>query len=221
MKARAIISGALTYWLNRLSPGEALDADVAATCLLALNDIVDELSGGESLLFREVFTAGTVTGTSGTLGTTWAGTGSGDVILGATVSYQVGMEIPLVPLTMGQYADIAQKATASIPQFYVQDGATTVFFWPAAAGQTITIRTLQNLSAFADLDTDYSTPAGWQSGLTAMLAERMATVLVGGIAPAVASAARSARLRLQSQSSNPEIISMTNWVGGNILSNWR
>lgn len=219
--ARTVIGGALSFWLNRLSPGEVLDADTAATCLLGLNDIVDELSGGESLLFREIFTAGVCNGMSGTMGTTWLGVGSGDVILGATVSYQAGMDLPMASITMGQYQDIAQKATASIPQFYCQDGGPTVYLWPAAAGQTITIRTLQNFSNFADLDTDYAMPTGYQSGFTAMLAERMATVLLGGIPASVAKAASAARLRLQAQASDPEIISMIPTVVGNILSNWR
>lgn len=215
--ARTIISGALTFWLNRLSPGETLDADVAATCLQALNDIVDEIDGGESLLFRQVFTPGVVTGTSGTLGTTWSGVASGNDILSATVSYQAGLEVPLTPLTMGQYATISQKATASIPQFYATDGALTVYLWPAAAGQTITLRTNQAFTNFADLDTDYAMPTGYQSAFTAFVAERMASVLLGGIPPAVAKAASMARLRLQAQACDPEMIDLVPQQVGNIL----
>lgn len=217
--ARTIVGGALTFWLNRLSPGETLDADVAATCLTALNDITDEINGGESLLFREVRIPGVCNGVSGTLGTTWAGIGSGNDILGATVSYQAGMEIPISSITMGQYQDIAQKATVSIPQFYCHDGASTVYLWPAAAGQTITLLTRQSFANFADLDTDYSMPSGFQSGLTAMLAERMASVLLGGIPPAVAKAANGARMRLQAQTSNPEILNAVSGGRYNIYTN--
>jgi hypothetical protein len=40
--ARQIITDALTFHLNRLSPGETLEADTADVCLSALNAFVDE-----------------------------------------------------------------------------------------------------------------------------------------------------------------------------------
>lgn len=219
--ARTIIGGALTFWLNRLSPGETLDADLGAICLAALNDVVDGFNGLGSFLFSEAFTAGVCNGTSGTLGTTWVGVNPGDNILGATVSYQAGMDLPLDPLTMGQYADIAQKATASIPQYFCPDGGSLVFLWPAAAGQTITLRTWKSFSTFANLDTDYLMPQGFQSAFSACLAERMAPSLCGAIPAAVEVGARAARNRLSAQVTMPEIIDMTPPKIGNILSGWR
>ena len=50
--ARAILQSALTLRLNRLSPGETMDPDVAALGLVALNEIADEWSGGDFLLWR-------------------------------------------------------------------------------------------------------------------------------------------------------------------------
>jgi hypothetical protein len=121
-KARDIVSNALTFRLNRLSPGETLDADTAALCLAALNEVIDQFNGLGSFLTREILTPGVCNGVSGTLGTTWPGLAYGDTILGATVSYAVGLDNPIDPLTMEQYQGIAQKATASIPLFYAPDG---------------------------------------------------------------------------------------------------
>ena len=45
--ARAIIRNALTFGLNRLSPGEQEDADLFGRCLDALGSIVDEITGTE------------------------------------------------------------------------------------------------------------------------------------------------------------------------------
>ena len=219
--ARTIISGALTFWLNRLSPGETLDADLGATCLAALNDVADGFNGLGSFLFSEFFTPGVCNGVSGTLGTTWPGVNPGDNILGATVSYQAGMDLPLDPITMGQYADIAQKATASIPQYFCPDGGSLVYLWPAAAGQTVTLRTWKSFSQFADLDTDYVMPQGFQSGFSACVAERMAPALNPGALAAAEVGARAARNRLAAQVTMPETIDMTPPNRGNILSGWR
>ena len=218
--ARNIIGGALTFWLNRLSPGETLDADLGATCLAALNDVCDEFNGLGSFLFSEYFTPGVCNGVSGTLGVTWPGINPGDNILGATVSYQAGMDIPLDPMTMAQYADIPQKATASIPQRFCPDGGSLVFLWPAAAGQTVTLRTWKSFSQFADLDTDYLMPQGYQSALAVCTAERMCMTLNPGALPKVEKGARAARNRLAAQVTMPDIINMTKPNVGNILTGW-
>ena len=209
--ARQIIQGALTFRLNRLSPGEAIDADVAAVCLDGLNQIVDELNGVKSFLFREITTQSVaITGSSALLGIDWVGLSSGDEILGATVQYLGGMDIPLSPITMGQYSDIPIKTTASLPNVYAHDGADTVYFYPACTGQTVTLRTRQIVSDFESLDAIYVMPRGYKSGLTDLLAERLAPSMLGGIPPAIASAAGSARNRLSAQASNPAIIGRRN-----------
>lgn len=220
-KARDIITNTLTFRLNKLSIGETLDADVAALCLAGLNEIVNAFNGEIPFLFREILTPGTVTGTSGTLGTTWPTLHTGDVILGASVSYQAGMDTPLDIGTMEQYQAIAQKATASIPQAIYPDGAATIYVWPAAAGQTITLRTRQNFSTFADLDTDYVMPDGFQAGFSAMLAELLAPSFVGGVTPAIENNARRARNDLAAQCLQPAIADAVQRTRGNILTGWR
>ena len=216
--ARQVITSALTFRLNRLGVGEVLDADTGAVCLAALNEIGDEWSSGSSMLFQEVFVTGVCNGTTGTLGTTWPGIATGEEILGATVSYGAGFDKPIDWISLAQYADIGQKSTASIPQFYAVDGASTVYFWPAASGQTITLRVKQSAAVFADLDTSYTMPQGYAFALAACLAERLAPVMLGGITPAIANEARRARMMVMALNTDPAIVDAGSRRYGNILS---
>ncbi len=224
-KGRDIIRGALTFRLNKLSPGEAEDADLFTRCLDALNDVVDEIDGVKAQLFREILTAGTVSGSSGTIGSTWAGLNPGCDILGATAQYPGGTDYPMDALTMAQYADIPLKTTVGLPKLYAHDGYATVYFYPVPSGQTVTLRTRADFADFADLDTDYGMPKGYKSAFSALLAERMAPTLIGGITPAIALEAQRARTRMRSIAVDPKIIdtsaATSNRTAGNILSGWR
>lgn len=213
--ARRIITDALRFGLNRLSPGEAVNADDASVCLDALNNIVDAIDGAKGWLFREVLTAGTVSG-SGALGTTWPTLTPGDQILGA--SYNDGQDIPIWPVTMEQYQSIAVKSTGGSPMYFAHDGAATVYFWPVPNNASITLRTKQAIGGFADLDTVYVMPAGYSSALSSLLAEKLAPVM-GGLTAAIAREASMARGRLTAQSINPAILN-GNKPSGNILSGW-
>ena len=202
--ARQIISNALGFRLNRLSPGEALDADLAATCLTALNDIVDSVNGAKSGLFRTILTAGTVTSATGTLGTTWATLSPGDKILGAT--YNDGSVDEVIDeITMAQYQAIGQKTDAGDPDHFAHDGLVTVYFHPVPTSLVITLRTKRAVEDFADLDTDYSMPKGYLSSFSALLAELLAPQM-GGITPAIARDAAAARARMRAQGMTPAIL---------------
>lgn len=212
--ARSIITGALTHGLNKLSPGEAIDADLGAVCLDALNFIADEWNGSKAFLFRDIFTTSSaISSATGTLGTTWAGLVPGDEIIGATVAYSATLDVPLQPITMQQYMSIAIKALTTYPNVYAYDGQATVYFYPVPTGKTVTLRTKQVVSDFADLDTDYTMPKGYKSALSAVLAEKLGPVLVGGISPAVATAAAAARRRIVGGNITPAIISGGDMAG--------
>ena len=206
--ARSIITGALTFRLNRLSPGETMDADLAALCLDGLNHIVDEIDGAKGSLFREILTAGTVTSSTGTLGTTWATLSPGDQILGAT--YNDGSnDIVLDPLTMEQYHALPVKTQAGDPLYFAHDGAATIYFYPVPTSRSVTLRTRETVADFADLDTDYVMPKGYESFFSALLAELMAPVLTGGIKAPLVRAASAARRRMVTQNLNPAIVNGT------------
>ena len=211
--ARQIISGTLRFHLNRLSPGETLDADLADVCLEALNSIADEMNGDETMLWRQVLTAGTVSGTTGTLGSTWATLSPGDQILGASYS-DGGQDIPLCELTLAQYQALPVKTTGGQPQYWSHDGQATVYFYPAPTGVSVTLRTGSPVSDFADLDTDYVMPRGRMAAFQALLAERLAPSMIGDVTPAIARASKKARLTLKA-GAKPAIISSRR--EGNIL----
>ena len=219
--ARQIITSALTYHLNRLSPGEVLDADLGSLCLGALNDIVDEWNGSVSLLWQTTLSAAVVTGTTGTLGTTWTDISSGHDVLGATYNNGSG-DFLIAQLTMAQYHEEVRIKTLAtgFPRYWAQDGASTIYFYPAPTGQSITLRSRRSMSDFADLDTVYVMPQGYRAALAAVLAEKMGPSVVGAIPPSVAKAAASARNNLMSNAVDPAIIGSVG-MSGNIMSGWR
>ncbi len=220
--ARTIITSALTVHLNRLSPGETLEADLSAPCLVGLNEIVDEISGAGSMLWRETLESSVapITGITATLGVNWTNVLPGDDILGMTYN-PGGYDFPVAGITMQQYQDeIAIKTlSGGFPQFWAFDGQATVYLYPGATGQTITLRAKRSITEFADLDTDYFMPQGWRGAMSAMLAERMATSVLGGIPPAVIRAAAMAKRALVARVTQPAIIG-GNASRGNIFSGW-
>lgn len=218
-KAREIISGALRFGLNRLSPGEQEDADLFNACLDGLNSIVDAMNGSKTMLWRETLVAGSaLTGMSGTLGGTWASVAPGSQVLGA--SYSDGaQDVGISQITVEQYHAIPQKSQAGDPQYFAPDGGALIYFWPAPVARVITLRTMSAASDFADLDTDYVMPAGYKSALQDMLADKMAPSLLGAVPPDVARSARAAKTRLM-QGAKPAIIGQST-PGHNILSGWR
>jgi hypothetical protein len=216
--ARTIIQDALTFHLNRLSAGETADPDTLDTCLRALNNIADRWNGQGGFLFREVLTAGIVTG-SGTLGATWATLAPGADILGVTYS-SGGSDIPIDRLTMEQYHErIAVKATGGTPQFYAHDGLATVYFYPQPTALSVTLRTKQAVSTFADLDTDYSMPAGYQSALSANLAELLAPTMNMAMLGVCKRDAAAARQRIGLKTIEPAILGAGS--RGSILTGFR
>lgn len=206
--ARAVIENTLTFYLNRLHPGESADADTLAVCLDALNDIADEWNGSKAFLFREILTASgsSISASTALLGTAWAALSPGDEILGATYA-DSGQDVTMVRLTMQQYHEhVHDKTQTGEPEFYAHDGLATVYFYPVPTGHTITLRTRAVVSDFADLDTSYSMPKGYQSALSALLAERLAPTLNPDVLSVVTRKANAARSRIAAQACEPAII---------------
>jgi hypothetical protein len=203
--AREIVRACLTFGLNRLSPGEAEDADTFGTCLNALNFIADEWNGKKAFLFREILTSGTVTAATGTLGTTWATLSPGDQILGASFSDGT-QDIPITRIDFAQYHDIAIKSTPGDPYLFAHDGLATVYFYPVPTSRAVKLRTRQVVSEFADLDTVYSMPAGYKSALAAELAKKLAPTMNPGALPIATMEAKAARTRISAQTVLPALL---------------
>jgi hypothetical protein len=223
--ARQIITGALTHHLNRLSPGETLDSDLASMCLAALNEIADEWNGAGFFLWADALHSAVVTGPTATLGVTFPGLESGENIYGATYDSGWG-DVPIEAITFAQWheAVIEKNVTGGYPQYWAHDGAATLYFYPAASGQTIKLRTKVSMSEFANLETDYVMPSGYRAALAAVLAERVAPTVVGQIPPSVRAAAARSLRAIKSQQAEPGILTSpaAPAIGSNtLMMGWR
>jgi hypothetical protein len=217
--ARTIIALALEG-MNKLSPGETLDADVAAVCMRRLNAIADDWNVGRDMPPQDVISSGPVTGASLTLGA------------GAFAAVAIGQEIiqaqadglPMDPITMQQYNNIQLKSQAGRPEVWAWDGLATVFLYPAAAGNTINLLTRAAFATFVDLDTTYVLPPGYQGAFAASLAVALAPSLLGGVTPGLLTAEKKALFNVANANVRPAIVSANplapRGAGGNILQGW-
>ena len=217
--ARTIITLALEA-MNRLAPGETLDADLAAACLRRLNAIADDWSAGRDMAPQDVIAAGAVTGTSLTLAAgAFAAIPAGEEIIAAQAD---GFRMD--PITMQQYNDIQLKNQAGRPQVWAWDGLATVYLYPAASGTTISLLTRAPFASFVDLDTSYTLPSGYQGAFAASLAVAMAPALLGGVTPSLLAAEKKALYNVVNSTVRPAIISANPIAarpGGSILQGWR
>lgn len=217
--ARTIITLALES-MNRLAPGEILDADLAAVCMRRLNVIADDWSAGRDMAPQDVIATGAVNGPSLTLGAgVFVAIAPGQEIIGAQSD-----GYPMDPVTMQQYNDIRLKDQAGRPEVYARDGLATIYLWPAASGNTVSLLTRAPFASFADLDTDYTLPSGYQGAFAASLAVAMAPALLGAATPALVLAEKKAKFNIANGNVRPAIIAANPLLpranGGNILSGW-
>lgn len=217
--ARTIITLALEG-MNKLSPGETLDADLAAACLRRLNVIADDWSAGRDMAPQDVITAGAVNGVSLTLAVApFAAIAAGEEIIEAQAD-----GFHMNPITMQQYNDIRLKTQAGRPEVWAHDGLATVYLYPAAAGNTISLLTRAPFASFADLDTVYTLPSGFQGAFAASLSVAMAPALLGGVPPGLLAAEKKALFNVSNANVRPAMIPANplkpRGTGGNILTGW-
>lgn len=218
--ARNIITLALES-MNKLSPGEILDADIAAACLRRLNSITDGWNTGRDMMPQDQIVSGSVTGTTITLG-------SGDfssINLGDEIIQLQSDGYPMEPITMQQYNNIYLKTQQGRPQVWVWDGSSTIYVYPAASGNTVNIMTRVTLSTFSDLDTVYTLPSGYEGAFSATLAVAMAPALIGKVTQDLKDAEKKAMFNIQNNTIRPAINSANPMArrnfGGTILQGWR
>jgi hypothetical protein len=202
--------------MNKLSPGEALDADLSAACLRRLNSIADDWSAGRDMMPQDQTVTATVSGSSITLGTgSFATITPGDEI----ISMQSDTT-PMCPITIQQYNAIPVKTTAGRPQFWCPDGVSTVYLYPVASSNVLSIVARKPFASFADLDTAYTMPSGYEGAFAASLAVAMAPALIGKVTPDLMAAKKSALFNIQGNTVRPAVVSanpLCRPVGGNIL----
>jgi hypothetical protein len=213
--ARNIISLALES-MNKLSPGETLDADLAAACLRRLNSIADDWSAGRDMMPQDQTVTATVSGSTITLGTgSFAAIAAGDEIIAIQAD-----SVPMVPITIQQYNAIPVKTATGRPEKWCPDGLSTVYLYPVASSNVLSVVTRKAFSAFADLDTVYTMPAGYEGAFSASLAVAMAPALLGKDSPALLLREKRAMFNVNHATIRPAIVSanpLRRPVGGNIL----
>lgn len=216
--ARSIITLALES-MNRLSPGEAIDADVAAACLRRLNAIADEWSCGTTMPPQDQIVAGVVTGSTLTLGQgDFAGISPGDEIAQLQAD-----NYPMSQITMQQYNIIYFKDTPGRPDVWAYDGLSTIYLYPVATGNTLHALSRKSFSQFADVDTDYLLPSGYQSAFAAKLAVAMAPALLGGVTADLLRAESRATFNVTGANIRPAVLNaspLTPNGAGNIYQGW-
>lgn len=202
--ARTIITLALEA-MNRLAPGETLDADLAAACLRRLNAIADDWSAGRDMMPQDLLTAGVVNGASLTLAAgAFAAIGVGDEII------QVQADgFPMDPITMQQYQNILLKTASGRPQVWAWDGLATVYVYPASNGSTVSVMTRAQFASFVDLDTAYTLPSGYQGAFAASLSVAMAPAVLGGVTPGLLAAEKKALYNVGNSTVRPAIVQAT------------
>lgn len=172
---------------NRLSPGETLSADDAASAFDVLAEFVDELSSDAAMCFLSPLTSAAQTGHI-TLGAgAWAAIAPGSEIVSATAD-----NVPLDPITMQQFNELYQPTSTGAPTVWAQDGLSTVYLWPVPTGQTIKLMTRDTVTQFADQTTSYFVPDGWKAALSAGLAVRIAPNIMGKVPAELERRARAA-----------------------------
>jgi hypothetical protein len=217
MQAIEVITDAYER-LNRLSPGETLNADDAAVGFRRLNLLVDELSARVQFLYRSILTSAAQTGNI-TLGAgSWAAIPPGTEIVTVKVD---GFEIS--PLTMQQYAGLYSPLSTGSPVAWAADGMSTIYLTPVPNGQTVQLMTLSSVTEFADQTTSYTVPPGYESALGAMLAVRLAPNVLGKVPAELLRAERAATTGIMGV--QPAIVDTRDYrcarPNGNVVDGWR
>lgn len=207
--------------MSGIGETETISAAAFTIALRRLNNITDDWSSGRDMMFQDVITSGAVTGTSLSLTTGAFAT----VGLAQEISTMNCDGYPMEPITMQQYNNIYLKTQPGRPQVWVQDGAGTVYLYPAATGNTINMVTRQAMVQFADLDTAYAMPSGYQGALSATLAVQIAPAVIGKVTQELINMERKAMFNIQNSTVRPAILSANPLAkrnfGGTILQGFR
>jgi hypothetical protein len=163
-------------------PTDAVAPEDATLGLRALNRIVDALGVDSLMPIAIAYQAVSLTaaGASLTFGT------GGDVAVDRPTRIEMGayvrsggIDYTMEKFNRDRWAAISDKSQTGIPCFYFYEQVTAALgrlnFWPVPDAEYTAYIPLQSrLSAFADLTTEYSLPAGYDEYLTAALAAHMA-----------------------------------------------
>jgi hypothetical protein len=177
------------------------------------------------MMFQDRLTTGAANGVSITLG----GSDWPTITPGSEVIQVQADGYPMEPMTLQQYNNIFLKTQAGRPLYWVYDGLNTVYLYPAATSNTLSIMARVPFSTFADLDTAYTMPSGYEGAFAATLAVSMQPSLApnmsGQALQGLKQGKQAALFNIQGQAVRPAIVLANplgrSKLGANILQGWR
>ena len=175
--ARTLIGDALQD-IGVVDPNETMSAEQADHGLRTLNRIVDAWRAARLYVYTITDVSASFSGASATVGSGLTVNTAAPVRFEPGCYYvKSGDSYPLPEMTYAQYAAVQNKSeSGDYPQGYYYDKAIPgrVYVWPVPAVSTeYHFQVRAKISAFANLDTDYSLPDGYQDALHYSLCERL------------------------------------------------
>ena len=175
--ARELLTDALGD-IGVLDPNESMSAEMAAHGLRTLNRIVDSWNAKRLNVYTVVDVVGSFSGAAATIGPSLTFNTPHPLRLEPGCYYvKSGMSYPLPIWSREDYNAVILKATAGdYPQgiYYDRQIPGNVYVWPVpSVSTTYHLQVLIQMSEFADLDTNYSFPAGYKDAFFYTLTERL------------------------------------------------
>lgn len=209
--ARDLITGACED-IGALEVGGTMDGTMLEHGLRTLNRLIDAWRAKSLYVHALTNVQASFSGTGATVGT-------GQTVNTATplrfvdscyyVKDGTSYDLPL--WTADQYFAIREKAEAGeYPEGFYFDGAIpgAVHVWPVpSASVEYHFIVMKKLSEFADLDTDYSLPDGYESALHDELCLRLARAYQLPVTQEMVNSALSTRLAIKRNNTKPVLLS--------------
>jgi len=174
--ARATIQGALKL-IGVLDPAETMQPADSDDGLTMLNNMVDAWNLERLNIFSLTELAVTFSGGSATIGPAMTINTPRPIRIESAFYRQSGIDEPLSVYTKQEYDSIGMKSSSGDPEVIYYDAGSptgTVYVWPVPSSTAYRITVLNQLTAFADLDTLYNLPQGCAKALMYALAVEMA-----------------------------------------------
>lgn len=221
--ARNLLGDALLE-IGAISAGESMDGDMIAQGLRALNRIIDAWRAKSLYVHALTNVAANFSGSGVTVGTGLTiNTAAPLRFMDECYYIKSGTSYPLPQWTHKQYHSIQAKTeVGEYPQGFYFDGSVpgVVHVWPVpSASVEYHFVVMNKLSEFADIDTDYSLPDGYEAALHDELCVRLPPAYTLPINPAHVQASITSRNAVKRNNTKPIILSATdNGSRPNIIS---
>ena len=175
--ARVTIQGALKL-IGVLDPIETMSAEDGADGLVMLNNIVDTMNIEDLNLYSIVNVTGTFTGSTATIGAAQTFDTPRPIRIKSAFYRDGTIDYPIEIITEAKYNSLALKTvTGAFPEVLYYDAFAptgNIYVYPVSPSNTYYLQVMSQLVAFADLDTSYDLPQGYNKYLMYTLAEELA-----------------------------------------------